>query len=1002
MSNSADSGCQNDFVTQPHEEEMAQPRGFSAWTQKPLMLPQTETWAHESMGLPALASFRDIVSLQNIQSDRPSVVIGVDSEWVGQGPRRMLSWQFAVINGSDLEEIVFLPKHAGEFISCKYAVGRILDHLGIIKPQKRENLLSYRYGVSDPENRTRPGKAVWKECVTDSAGEAMKNAELAFLDGALSKIRLSDIDNGAVVLPAGKKLQRYIPFVDKGRFKETVPITLLYHAGQADLSTFLKDTDGTRGSIFRYLTKAQGGLFSMTPVSWIVPSVLYSSGSGYLYRIKLSFRDSMCFAGGESKSLETLGDVVGVPKVVISPELKARMDLLLLRDPGLFMKYASQDAVVALLYTSALFGYNREMPCTITGVAAKTAQDACMKYLHCSDPSEFNRIYRGIKTETMGPVKPESGTVKKPNFLKNTREIGLNDKARRLQLMSSAAFHGGYNASAYIGYIPKTTFDVDLKSAYPTAMCLIPDVDWEDSIISEIHNRELSLSDFHLIGRQFNPVSMMFCYCRFEFPENVKFPCIPYVIDGIPVFPRTSVCKKEKCDYVYACGPELYLALMLGAKVYVETGYRIRTLLNENGESYSIAYAMKQMVQDRGISELLYGKGSLQEQTLKVMNNSVYGKIAQAVVDKRSWSAYDGDMESLGPSAITNPVTAAMITSVVRATLLAAMNQVHHAGYTVYSVTTDGFITDMPPEDLNELDLYGFRAALNYSRKFLTGGKDESIWSVKHVQDDLLNFTTRGNVSLHSKHAGTPMIYNNKEYDGVIARNGAKSPYERMTLQDRKWIMTAVLGRTGKVYCEETSWIPFRDLAGGKDFIVFQLSRELSMDFDMKRLPIRDSFYTERPAVDGSEYEVACFDTRAFADMDDFAAYRAKAKNCKCLRTIDDWKRFWIKIDGMNSDTKTVRTQTGLPRIRDLDWSILNSVIRGYRAGLWDIPYLNDPNLTVADKCAWIQSFNHCESKIFTINDWKHAGEKKRQQTILPMETIEPLLKEMQAVQSLQ
>ena len=91
MSNSADSGCQNDFVTQPHEEEMAQPRGFSAWAQKPLMLPQTEIWAHKSMGLPALASFRDIVSLQNIQSDRPSVVIGVDSEWVGQGPRRMLS-----------------------------------------------------------------------------------------------------------------------------------------------------------------------------------------------------------------------------------------------------------------------------------------------------------------------------------------------------------------------------------------------------------------------------------------------------------------------------------------------------------------------------------------------------------------------------------------------------------------------------------------------------------------------------------------------------------------------------------------------------------------------------------------------------------------------------------------------------------------------------------------------------------------------------------------------
>jgi hypothetical protein len=39
------------------------------------------------------------------------------------------------------------------------------------------------------------------------------------------------------------------------------------------------------------------------------------------------------------------------------------------------------------------------------------------------------------------------------------------------------------------------------------------------------------------------------------------------------------------------------------------------------------------------------------------------------------------EMEDIGCSAITNPVSATMITSIVRATLLAAQNQVESLGY---------------------------------------------------------------------------------------------------------------------------------------------------------------------------------------------------------------------------------------------------------------------------------------------------------------------------------
>ena len=62
-------------------------------------------------------------------------------------------------------------------------------------------------------------------------------------------------------------------------------------------------------------------------------------------------------------------------------------------------------------------------------------------------------------------------------------------------------------------------------------------------------------------------------------------------------------------------------------------------------------------------------------------------------------------MEVLGSSAITNPVSAAMITSIVRAELLAAQNQCHTLGYVTCSVTTDGFISDVSENELKSLDL---------------------------------------------------------------------------------------------------------------------------------------------------------------------------------------------------------------------------------------------------------------------------------------------------------
>ncbi len=223
----------------------------------------------------------------------------------------------------------------------------------------------------------------------------------------------------------------------------------------------------------------------------------------------------------------------------------------------------------------------------------------------------------------------------------------------------------------------------------------------------------LTASDFCDADGTENPFPVMFAYVRYEFPHGIKYPCLPVNIQGIPVFTRTM----DERNGIFACGPELYLAVKLGAKVTMLDGYMVRTRCAHNGTtSYSMKHAVKQLVVDRRVAKKQRGKGSIEELILKLIVNGGYGKVAQNVKQKSRWSSSTGQMEDVGCSTITNPVSAAMITSIVRAVLLAAQNQISAMGYTVYLVTTDGFISDIPEGKLKALDLYGLRAKLSEAR----------------------------------------------------------------------------------------------------------------------------------------------------------------------------------------------------------------------------------------------------------------------------------------------
>ena len=158
--------------------------------------------------------------------------------------------------------------------------------------------------------------------------------------------------------------------------------------------------------------------------------------------------------------------------------------------------------------------------------------------------------------------------------------------------------------------------------------------------------------------------------------------------------------------------------------------------------------------------------------------------------------------------------------------------------------------------------------------------------------------------------------------------------------------MTQVLNRTGTVNYQVSEQTIFKELVQGKDFVVKDTIKHIRMDFDMKRKPVRNSFYANTVAVEGVSYEIANFTTIPFRTVVEFKEYRQRKATVSCLRTMDDQ----------------------------------------------NIPKLDE--LQGADRDAWINSHN-TSSKIWKPNDWKNAGRNARQANMLPRELLEEKLQEL-------
>lgn len=711
----------------------------------------------------ATAQFGDLPSVRAMAGDEIRLVIGYDTEYVSfddEGRREIVSYQFSWIDPLDggESEVVILPLEGQRLLveDCLYA------------------------------------------CLLLGGFERYANG---FKDAG--EIGTSDMDpRGIVRSELGGKLR------DSLFERASIRIVLAGHFLNVDATAFRRPKRKCDDILHR-LTSAGGGLVSLQPVR-----VVRTSGYGEYRRVlgfSVIFRDTRNQASPDHKSLQALGDACGVEKLDVGDAIED-MEKLSREDLPRFLDYSANDARIVVHYLGTVWGYNLVPPVTISSGGAKAlkagifdywcragfvgSQDVVAAVVDGGRPDNavFRRMFQGLKTRK---VELEFDGDSLAFYAVRGLEP-VDGDARVSHALWADAYAGGYNTCPSPGLHDYQTFDWDLQSAYPTSMGCVYDPDYTDGGVVDKHidKRYLTLDDFPL-----GPVTPLVGYVSFVFPDGVE-PCLPVRRGNSLIYPRTSYgcgfdedtglslrlnedgldldgddrggrdLTREQLDEIASrvngdvggvfhgttcAGPEIYLALKLGAKVFCQTGVVLKLLTREvDGEtvySRSLRPALRQMVVDRAAAKKIYGKKSLQELTIKVATNSCYGKLAQDVVDQTGWNAYEEEMENIGGSAVTSPYHASMVTSLVRATLLAVSNQTK-----ILSATTDGVIT--ADDDLERYDLFGLADILRESRRALSD--DDSIWEIKHRQSDLVNLSTRANVSC--------------EPGGVLAKGGVKTP----------------------------------------------------------------------------------------------------------------------------------------------------------------------------------------------------------------------------------
>ncbi|MFM5315435.1 hypothetical protein [Aeromonas veronii] len=455
-------------------------------------------------------------------------------------------------------------------------------------------------------------------------------------------------------------------------------IVVVAHFLRADLSTF-KDfwhmkasLDGQGGSVVgQIITDSGYGVDEAAERQRRAPlkPITLRDRHRKPQRTIIQFVDTLILSPNKSP-LSALGSMLGLPKVEIPEGYRIeRMDELLVGDKEAFERYALRDAEIAVKYAQKVRDFLR----------GQFGLPKLPRSLGAVGVSVFRRQLKGANIDYMTAFGLENAKLERWNAgtgKVTTKSVTRPSPARGLyEDLAIRCYHGGRNESFMMGPTPiGDWYDWDLKGAYTTGLC--------DLLVPDYANMYTSSDPQDFIGHV-----MGFAYVEFAFPTGTRFPCLPVRSEQYGLrFPLSGLA--------YVTAPEIELALSMGATIAFKHGVIVPWVAGSQPLFEDFTRMIQRLRQE-------YPKKSLEEVMVKEIGNSLYGKLAQGLSDKTAFDTATGLSKKIGPSAVTNPYMAAHTTGLIRAVCGELLHRIppHR---TVVSVTTDGFLTDAPLEELDQ------------------------------------------------------------------------------------------------------------------------------------------------------------------------------------------------------------------------------------------------------------------------------------------------------------
>jgi hypothetical protein len=290
----------------------------------------------------------------------------------------------------------------------------------------------------------------------------------------------------------------------------------------------------------------------------------------------------------------------------------------------------------------------------------------------------------------------------------------------------------------------------------------------------------------------------------------------------------------------------------------------------------------------------------------KEIVNSTYGKTGQGLRERRVYDLRDADTKLLPPSEVTNPAFAAFITAFCRGVLGEIMNSLTD-DVSIFSVTTDGFLTTASPEQMQAATRGELSSYYRRARNFLSGQND--IYEIKHIIRRPVGWRTRGQATLI---ASTPEDWHvsgaKHSEDGsyVLAKGGIKLNSRLSKAEQNREILATFAARNAGDILSYTIGLGIRDMyAQGSDFVDKNVEKRLSMEFDWKRRPSHPFDADVSGTLFPSPSHLT-FQTTPWNDVGQFNLVREmwsqyQSSSPRCLKTAIDLKNFVAYFESATS-----------------------------------------------------------------------------------------------------